>query len=128
MNSPNNPATKEALLEKASAYDILAWALHSRPSSLTMLDLETAIINTNNERYILYFAAYIETANRERLGEALRKSSNSPLLTAFLKLDISPDLKSKLEKQRTLASLNCTNHLDIDQLPPPLAWIQTIHS
>ena len=68
--------------------------------------LQDAIINLKSATHIYYFARDIKGANRELLCEIIRKSNDRHCIAWALEFrDISDGLRSKLEKQLTLAAL-----------------------
>ena len=94
--------TEDEVIATRNPYEIYQFARKNRSNER----IESALIEINNPYFMYYTACYAPSANKERLGKAIGKSNNPRVIEQFIKLDISPNLKSKLEKRLTLAILS----------------------
>ena len=94
---------QEAIIQTGDMYYIEVFGEEIEGAHIPTL--QAAVCSSNSCEAIFWFAVAIPEADKEQLGEAMRKTNNSFYIELFLKFDISESLKEKLKKKLVLSRL-----------------------
>ena len=105
QNKDANVAKLEAaLLSLNDFYYVYYFATDVKGANVSLIE-QWVVKNAPAAFWFYYFAKNVQGSDRDLLGEAVRKSNDSPTILQFLNLKISDTLREKLEKQLTISRL-----------------------